>query len=164
MATTQRVKYASVGRRAAALLIDFLVWYLFVMIVVNLTGLYRGYSPLGYLMAVEPAWTLVFVLIGFVYFIVLERVYGRTVGKLAAGIVVRRPGGDDIGWGQSVVRNLMRIVDGFPYLLPYCVGWVAAFNSVDVRRLGDMAANTDVVVREPEFAFRATGKRAPGVE
>jgi uncharacterized RDD family membrane protein YckC len=70
---------------------------------------------------------------------------GRTPGKQALGIRVVRDDGGRIGVIDSVIRNLIRIVD----LLPgyYAVGLVSVLVSPSNKRLGDMAAGT-VVVRD----------------
>jgi uncharacterized RDD family membrane protein YckC len=75
----------------------------------------------------------------------MEGRYGWTPGKAAFGIrVVRDTTGEPCGFGKSVIRNLMWIVDGF------CFGVVAivtASGSPGHRRLGDRAAGTLVVDR-----------------
>ena len=69
---------ARVSRRGAALLIDFLVWVIVVVFIVNISGVYIGWSPTGYMAAVAPGITLGFIVLGFIYFIVCERIWGRT--------------------------------------------------------------------------------------
>lgn len=70
---------------------------------------------------------------------------GRTPGKRALGIRVVRDDGGRVGVLDSIIRNLIRIVD----LLPgyYAVGLVSVLLSSSNKRLGDMAAGT-VVVRD----------------
>jgi uncharacterized RDD family membrane protein YckC len=70
---------------------------------------------------------------------------GRTPGKRALGIRVVRDDGGRVGLLDSIIRNLIRIVD----LLPgyYAVGLVSLLLSKANKRLGDMAAGT-VVVRD----------------
>lgn len=74
---------------------------------------------------------------------------GRTPGKIAAGIRVVSLEGNAVGLGASLVRNLLRIVDGwlFVTVVLFPVGFVAAFTTRHCQRLGDLAAGT-VVVRE----------------
>jgi uncharacterized RDD family membrane protein YckC len=83
--------------------------------------------------------------LAFAYFIVCERLFGATVGKRIFSLRVEGRDGGLPTWGQSVGRNLPRIVDGFPYVLPYLVGFVVAKSNADRRRLGDSAAGTRVV-------------------
>jgi uncharacterized RDD family membrane protein YckC len=74
------------------------------------------------------------------------RFHGRTVGKWLVGIAARDQGGLKLSFVQSLVRNLLRIVDLLPGL--YGVGVACSLLDVHGRRLGDLAAGT-VVVREP---------------
>ncbi len=73
------------------------------------------------------------------------RFAGRTCGKWLMGIAARDQAGLRLSFVQSLVRNLLRVVD----LLPGLYGIGAACSLVDRhgRRLGDLAAGT-VVVRE----------------
>jgi uncharacterized RDD family membrane protein YckC len=78
-----------------------------------------------------------------VYYVVLEGLLGRTVGKLATGIrVVNEATGYPPGIGKAIVRTVLRIIDG---LFVYLVGFVIVLGSSRRRRLGDMAAGTLVV-------------------
>lgn len=70
---------------------------------------------------------------------------GRTPGKQALGIRVIRDDGGRVGTLDSVIRNLIRIVDLMPGY--YAVGLVSMLLSTANKRLGDMAAGT-VVVRD----------------
>lgn len=76
------------------------------------------------------------------YFIVPEGLYGQTIGKRAAGIVVVSRDGDPITFKQSVVRNVLRIVDG---LFSYALGLAVMLLNDDRQRVGDIAAGTIVV-------------------
>lgn len=78
----------------------------------------------------------------FGYFIVLEGLFGRTVGKRVAGVVVVSRDGSRITFGQSATRNLLRVVDG---ILSYAVGLVVMLLGEDRQRIGDLAAGTLVV-------------------
>ena len=46
------------------------------------------------------------------------------------------------GWGPSILRNLLRVVDGFFF---YLVGFITAIATTDNQRVGDLAASTQVV-------------------
>ena len=76
------------------------------------------------------------------YFIVLEGVYGQTIGKRGANIVVTSHDGSEITFRQAIVRNVFRPVDG---LLWYGVGLLAMFSNDERKRLGDVVARTVVV-------------------
>ena len=81
----------------------------------------------------------------FVYFLVLEALLGWTPGKLVLSSRVVTAEGRLIGWERSFVRNTVRFVDFLP--TAYLVGLIAAISSRRNRRLGDLAADTLVVIR-----------------
>jgi uncharacterized RDD family membrane protein YckC len=128
------------GRRAVALTIDWaisLVWA-WPLAEKEVSGSSFTFSLRGWPFLVWAALWLA-------YFVILEATAGGTVGKLALGIRVRSAAGDRVGVGASLVRNLLRVVDAFPYVIPYLVGAIAAWTSPERRRLGDRAAGTVVI-------------------
>jgi len=77
------------------------------------------------------------------YYVLLEGLTGRTLGKLVTGIkVVDAETGGRPGLLSGLVRTALRLVDG---LCAYLVGFLVVVNSDRRRRLGDMAAKTLVV-------------------
>jgi uncharacterized RDD family membrane protein YckC len=72
-------------------------------------------------------------IIPFVYFIVMEAMLGASVGKMALGIRVVKLDGSPMSWWQSIVRNLWRILDSLPSIIPYLLGDRLA-HTVVVRR------------------------------
>lgn len=87
------------------------------------------------------------VVLGYVaYFVGLEGLYGRTVGKRIAGIVVVSSDGSRITMRQAAIRNLLRLVDG---VLSYAVGLVVMLITDRNQRVGDLAARTVVVRARP---------------
>jgi len=78
-----------------------------------------------------------------VYFVVMEAVAGKTLGKWILKTKVVNGRGETASWGQSIGRNALRIVDSLPFL--YLVGFIAVVASKDKQRLGDMASRTYVV-------------------
>ena len=81
------------------------------------------------------------------YFVFCEMTTGgRSLGKALIGLRVVRDGGFPISLRESLVRNLLRIVDVLPWY--YTVGLVSVVLSRDGKRLGDFAAGT-IVVRLP---------------
>lgn len=70
---------------------------------------------------------------------------GATPGKKALGLGVLNGDGTPVGWGPSIVRNLLRQIDFLPFL--YAAGLVAMFCNRRFQRLGDLAAGTVVVYR-----------------
>jgi uncharacterized RDD family membrane protein YckC len=69
---------------------------------------------------------------------------GMTLGKRMVGIRVVDEEGDFAGFGASIVRNLLRVVDG---LFFYLVGAIFALTSPRGQRLGDRPAHTLVARR-----------------
>jgi hypothetical protein len=83
---------------------------------------------------------------------------GRTPGKRATGLrVLRADGGAEDGVA-SLIRNVLRLIDGLP--LSYVPGIVSILATKRNQRLGDLAAGT-IVVRERRGGRRAT---EPGAE
>lgn len=72
---------------------------------------------------------------------------GSTPGKKALGLMVLHDDGTPVGWAAALVRNLLRAVDFLP--VGYGFGLAAMLLNRDFKRLGDIAAGTVVVYREP---------------
>ncbi|MDX1649749.1 MAG: RDD family protein [Myxococcota bacterium] len=68
---------------------------------------------------------------------------GRSPGKMALRLRVVDDHGLPVRPAQSIVRNLLRVVDALP--LNYVVGLLSMILSRDARRLGDHVAGTLVV-------------------
>lgn len=80
------------------------------------------------------------------YYVLLESIWhGQTIGKRALKLRVVRVTGESIGFMDSFIRNIVRVVDFLPAF--YGVGVVSMFISSQSRRLGDYAAGT-LVIRE----------------
>jgi len=79
---------------------------------------------------------LIYFLITFAYFVILEGYLGQTLGKMLLSIkVVRKDTGDVPGLGTATIRTLLRLIDG---LFGYLVGFIAVLASSKRQRLGDM--------------------------
>jgi uncharacterized RDD family membrane protein YckC len=86
---------------------------------------------------------LVFLALYFAYYIVMEGLYGRTLGKMAVGIrVIREDDGATPGFGKAALRTVLRIVDSIG---SYLVAFIVVLISDKNQRLGDMVAKTLVV-------------------
>ena len=77
------------------------------------------------------------------YPIVLEAVWGQTLGKRMMGLRVVARDGAPVGWSAAITRNLLRTVDMLPF--GYAIGLVSSLFDAHGRRLGDMVAATLVV-------------------
>jgi uncharacterized RDD family membrane protein YckC len=125
-----QLAYVSVGPRFLALLIDAVI----IGVVGSILSLLFRNAP-GAAGGVIGVLTLA-------YFIVMEATQGATLGKKALGLRVVKMDGSPISWSESVIRNLLRIIDG---LFLYLVGAILVWSSPLRQRLGDRAAKTVVV-------------------
>jgi uncharacterized RDD family membrane protein YckC len=93
----------------------------------------------------ETNWLLMVGTIIFLYFFPLEGFTGTTVGKRILKMKVVREDGSPCTPASSLVRNALRFVDFFPYLLPYALGAWWIYWSPKKQRIGDRAAHTVVI-------------------
>jgi membrane protease YdiL (CAAX protease family) len=135
--------YASTMVRAGALLVDDTVWFVGALIALAIPpavagdNFYDDHETLAglFVIAVASLW--------FNYFLVCEWRWGRTLGKQAMGIRVLADDGGPVSFGAASIRNLMRLVDFFLFL----IGPILIAASRRHQRLGDRLAHT-VVVRK----------------
>jgi uncharacterized RDD family membrane protein YckC len=86
---------------------------------------------------------LIYLVLVFAYYMLMEGYLGQTVGKMLLGIkVVREDNGEVPGLGGVAIRTALRIIDG---LFFYLVAFIAVLASGKNQRLGDMVAHTLVV-------------------
>jgi uncharacterized RDD family membrane protein YckC len=126
-----------VGRRAVAVLIDSILLFIVGYLVAIGTG---QTNEEGFNLKGGPAF--LWLGIGLAYFIVMEATRGATLGKLAMRLKVVKQDGTPMDWQASIVRNVLRLIDGFLF---YLVGAIVVWISKSRQRLGDMAAHTIVV-------------------
>ncbi|MBI3679471.1 MAG: RDD family protein [Acidobacteria bacterium] len=146
---------ARLGDRFLAVLLDAFLW----AGVFALTGMWSarrwgGLTESGFSLAGTAAWVAITatLLAGLLYYWVCEGLFGVTLGKALIGIAVRRTDGTACTMSSSLIRNLLRLVDGIG---GYLVGLVAALLSRSRQRLGDHAARTIVVERPVGAVVRA---------
>jgi uncharacterized RDD family membrane protein YckC len=133
---------AGLGSRIAAAVLDAIA--LAILLALAVFGMFgladRMASPL---LAIGIGW-LIALLITIGYFVAFEVFNGgRTPGKSVFSIQVVGIDGEPVGFGPSVVRNLLRLVDLFP-ALPI-LGAISILASDRNQRLGDLAARTIVI-------------------
>jgi uncharacterized RDD family membrane protein YckC len=88
---------------------------------------------------------------------------GATPGKRAMGLRVVQASGAPIGFGQAVVRNFLRFIDGMPFFT-YLFGMTSCMATKRFQRLGDLAAGTVVVYdRLPPMPAAAAPPPVAGV-
>jgi len=126
-----------VGRRAVAVLIDSILLFIAGYAVAAVTG---QTSVEGFNMRGAPFFAWVGICLA--YYIVMEATKGATLGKLAMRLKVVKQDGTPVDWQASVVRNVLRLVDGFFF---YLVGAIVVWATKTRQRLGDIAAQTLVV-------------------
>lgn len=93
--------------------------------------------------AMSPAGTGLYAVFAIGYYLLMEGLLGRTLGKMVTGIrIVDEATGNRPSMVQAVIRTVLRIVDG---LFGYLVGFIVVLTNDRRRRVGDMAAKTLVV-------------------
>lgn len=138
------MRYVGVGRRFLAILVNSIILGVIKSVIsfafggVHVEGGSVSTSLTGF-----PA--VIIILIPILYFVVLEAVMSGTLGKMLLGMRITTLDGSRIGWGASIVRNLLRVIDGLP--IAYILGAILIWTSPYKQRLGDRVAHTIVVRR-----------------
>lgn len=86
-----------------------------------------------------------FFLIYLAYFVVLEALWSRTLGKYFQGLMVRKLDGSRCDWRAASIRGSLRILEVNPLLLGGLPAGIAVMSSSRRQRIGDMLAGTLVV-------------------
>ena len=86
-----------------------------------------------------------FFVIYLAYFVVLEALWSRTLGKFIQGLVVRKLDGNRCDWTAALIRGFLRIFEVNPLLLGGLPAGLAIMASERRQRIGDMLAGTVVV-------------------
>jgi uncharacterized RDD family membrane protein YckC len=132
---------AGLGSRLIGLIVDSLIQATIITVAVVLAVL----ADSG-IAAVAISSGALLLVIG--YDVVFEvRGGGRTPGKRAAGLRVVMDGGSPVGLRASLIRNVIRLLEGFATF--YVPAMISVLVTRDNQRLGDLAAGT-LVIREPK--------------
>ncbi len=138
---------AGIGSRALALLIDYMLWMVILMVLLT------AFAFLDYLVAkIDGAgkWIisiqfLMFFVVYIGYFIFFETLWqGQTPGKRYAKIRVIRDDGRNPGLQQAIMRSLLRTFDDILSL-----GVLLILFTKQEKRLGDLVAGT-IVIQEAQ--------------
>ena len=127
--------------RAGAWALDFLLRLAILFLAAMILGALGGFGSGVFLLMwfflewLFPAWCEVYLA-------------GATPGKKALGLAVLHDDGTPVRWPAALARNLLRAIDFLP--LFYGIGLLAMLMNRDFKRLGDLAAGTIVVYREPK--------------
>ena len=133
----------AVIRRGVAWLLDILFLSIFFF---PATFLYSGkwiMGPEEHLWGISDPICLVFLFVIFAYLILMEAYVGWTIGKRILGMRVVDGSGENIGLSKSIIRNILRLVDGLPAF--NVLGIVLIAISKREQRFGDRIAKTYVV-------------------
>ncbi|HZI55916.1 MAG TPA: RDD family protein [Verrucomicrobiae bacterium] len=129
------------GVRVLAAVLDsvvvFLVWYLII-------GRWGDETPVGG-RALTGMPALLLMLATAAFWIFPEWLLGSTMGKWACDLKVTTLNGMSISFMQSLKRNVLRLLDFFPFYLP---GFATASLTPNRQRLGDLWAKTIVVPKK----------------
>jgi len=142
---------AGIGSRFLAAMVDTLLILVLQVVVLLATLLVgrsiaaatsgRGDRVTGWVFAVMGLLAFAFF---WGYYVFFEAIWnGQSPGKRWVGLRVMRTDGTPISLPESLIRNLVRLVDFLPAY--YGVGIITMFINTQARRLGDLAAGTLVV-------------------
>lgn len=148
-------RYPGVGPRAAATVVDAAVGYVVVALPIALlagrhAAVHRDHDYSVSVGITGPLAVALWIAAVLAYYVVFEAWLGATPGKLVLGLRVRGLGGARPSPRAAAIRNVLRLVDAFPYVIPYLVAAVAVWSDHDPpapQRLGDRAARTIVTYR-----------------
>lgn len=140
-----RLPVAGLASRALAWLIDTFIK----TIGLSLVGAVLAYMS----SAGEGVYLLLLFALLWFYNVLFEVLaHGATPGKKAVGLRVVSVKGTPVGWSESLIRNLIRVVDVLPGC--YAFGCISVMLSGHFQRLGDLAAGT-IVIYEPKKQSKA---------
>jgi uncharacterized RDD family membrane protein YckC len=90
----------------------------------------------------SPLAFIIYMAVWMVYASLLEGLYGQTIGKRLMGVVVTRIDGSPITLPRSLLRNVLRYLDGVGV---YLVGLIFMLLTRRKQRIGDKVAGTVVL-------------------
>src|SRR5260370_10365750 len=136
-------RYAGGGIRFLAVLIDGIIIGAVTGAVMEIINSVAAVTHSSSIKVIAAAVIIILVLF---YLIGMEATQGATLGKKALGLRITKTDGTlPIGWSASLIRNVLRIIDG---LFGYLLGAIIIWSSPLKQRLGDKVAHT-VVIRTP---------------
>ncbi|MFC1982871.1 RDD family protein [Chloroflexota bacterium] len=100
-------------RRGFAWLLDILFLSIFFLITYWYSGKW-AMGPEEHLWGISDPICIVFLFIIFAYLILMEAYVGWTIGKRLLHMRVIDNSGNRIGLQKSIIRNLLRLIDGLP--------------------------------------------------
>ena len=148
------VSYAGFWKRFAAYLLDEILFSICALIIlipcIIIFGLTAAFNSEE--MGMDPAYFfafigvymmlgLIFFVMKWLYFAMMESKKGATLGKMALGIKVTDMSGNPISFGRASGRHFGKILSG----LTLCIGYIIAGFSQQKQALHDIMAKTLVV-------------------
>ncbi len=161
------------GRRTTAFLIDLVLTWIFAIPLfaalaerrprgtpIDLGSVYAKVTSNGHVYYITggraAAFYGILLVIGLAYWVSLPGLTGATLGQRLLAVRVVGANGRPAGFARNLVRQLLWIIDGLPWVIPFVVGFFTALLSRGNQRVGDMVART-WVVRAGSEAVSATG-------
>lgn len=146
MSAAANESYAAIGDRMLALILDRVV--IVALLAIPAAWLTERGTRLDVRAAFAIGGSLIVAIL--VYHIVLEALFGATLGKGLLGLQVRTAS-DNGRWLASVIRNVVRFVDS---ILFYALGFLVAVFTARRQRIGDLLAGTTVVEQRVPWGAR----------
>lgn len=137
---------ASVGIRAAAAGVDFLIHLVILLIAGSIAGwvLYYTQADEDVIYTTIGIMLIIYGLLNYAYFVACDLfMKGQTIGKKVYHIRIIRDNGEGISFSHIMIREFFRAA-----IDPLGVGFIAMFFSKKNKRIGDMVASTIVVEEE----------------
>jgi len=103
---------------------------------------------------------LVFGLLSILYFIILDVVWGATIGKRLLGLEVQKVQGGRVSFGQSIIRNISKIFVLFLFL-DWLIAVVTAGNDRRQKLTDRWAGTTVAQVKQPFQTATTTPPSSP---
>ncbi|CAN5276545.1 hypothetical protein BH10PAT2_BH10PAT2_2580 [soil metagenome] len=131
------MKYSSLGKRFAAVVLDEILSFIIIGFIIGLTG---NTTADGSVMSSTPALlTFAFTL---AYFVGMEGSKGQTLGKMALKMKVVKEDGSAISYKEALIRQVLKVID---FLFIGILGAVVISKSPIKQRVGDKVAHTVVI-------------------
>ncbi len=141
--TGQEFDHQVTGRRIVAALIDIVLLGILFLVMAAAWGDFGSTDDSGFNVSLENGPFLIYALLVYGYYTLFEGLVAMTVGKMVMGLKVVKLNGEAYGLGPALLRNILRVVDGLPFL--YLVGLISVAVTKRNQRIGDLAAGTAVV-------------------
>jgi len=131
------IEPAPLSKRTIAALLDSVIIGLFGIPAFTLQA--SGHAIIGT--------TVYMLIVGFLYYFLLEGLFACTIGKSLLKLRVLGTDGDPCSWSASFKRNVLRFLDWLPFF--YIIGEISILASHNRQRVGDRVAAT-IVTMAPE--------------